>query len=130
MNCLHPEHKNRKASSRGICKSCYVVACRLVKSGAVTWQQLEKAGKVRGKKGNELEKYYGAPLQLAPSPRVLPVQKSPKLQKYPVGSLAIWDGQRVKVISFNTENGYELEYAETGDWAEDCVAESDLSPAN
>lgn len=128
MNCLHPEHKNRKASSRGICKSCYVVACRLVKSGVVTWQQLEKSGKVRGKKGNELERYYGSALQPASNAKPEAAQKSHKTPKYPVGSLAIWDGQKVKVVSFEPEIGYELEYAETGNWAENGIPESELTP--
>ena len=113
MNCLHPEHKNRKASSRGICKSCYVVACRLVKSGAVTWQQLEKAGKVRGKKGNELEQYYSEP-------------KKPDGQKYPKGALVLFHGEKVKVASYAIGAGYWLVDPETGANKGSFVDECDL----
>jgi len=42
--CLHPAHK-AKAAVRGLCKSCYSVACKLVKDGQITWDALEKAGK-------------------------------------------------------------------------------------
>jgi hypothetical protein len=44
--CLHPEHKHKKPTTRGLCSGCYSTACKLISEKKVTWAGLEAAGKV------------------------------------------------------------------------------------
>jgi len=48
--CLVPGCKN-KVLTRGICRFDYMSAWNLVKDGDITWDKLEKAGKVLPKAG-------------------------------------------------------------------------------
>jgi hypothetical protein len=43
MKCLTPECENN-AVIRGLCKNCYGVASRIIKSGDVSWAQLVTLG--------------------------------------------------------------------------------------
>lgn len=43
MRCVI-EGCDRKASSRGLCHTCYITALRLVQAGETDWTALEKAG--------------------------------------------------------------------------------------
>jgi len=44
VKCLRPDCA-REANIRGLCRTCYAVARAMVKSGAVTWENLEAEGK-------------------------------------------------------------------------------------
>jgi hypothetical protein len=46
MKCLNPNCQ-RDAHTRGLCKSCYHTACRLVKDKRTTWETLIETGKAR-----------------------------------------------------------------------------------
>lgn len=46
VKCLNP-HCQKEAATRGLCIGCYNVARRLVKKGIVTWETLQKHGRVR-----------------------------------------------------------------------------------
>jgi len=53
--CMYPEC-GRKSKTRGLCLACYRAAAYLVKTGTVSWEQLEKDGKCkasvrRGRRG-------------------------------------------------------------------------------
>ncbi|QDU94517.1 hypothetical protein Pla8534_23080 [Lignipirellula cremea] len=56
--CLNPECEG-KTSLRGLCKSCYAQALKMVKSGDVDWATLEQYGAARPpfKKPRRLTKY-------------------------------------------------------------------------
>jgi len=41
--CMNPKC-SRKASTRGVCWTCYNTMSRMVKAGETTWKQLETAG--------------------------------------------------------------------------------------
>lgn len=42
--CLNPSCTN-EAYARGLCKSCYGIAYRIVQDGIKTWEDLEEQGK-------------------------------------------------------------------------------------
>jgi hypothetical protein len=44
--CLNPSCP-RDANTRGLCKSCYHTACRLIKQGRTTWAELIEQGKAK-----------------------------------------------------------------------------------
>jgi hypothetical protein len=68
--------------TRGICQNCYRVATKLVKSKAITWKELEAAGKVQkpraGGRGLGVENsprwdyFRGKVASVAPVPAVEP----------------------------------------------------------
>jgi hypothetical protein len=45
--CMTPGCGREGCLTRGICQNCYRVATKLVKGKAVTWKELEAAGKVQ-----------------------------------------------------------------------------------
>lgn len=51
QRCITPTCKRRQRS-RGLCHSCYNVACKLVWGGKTTWEKLEAAGKALPSKTN------------------------------------------------------------------------------
>ena len=46
VKCLNPRCQ-KEAATRGLCPNCYGVARRLVKKGVVTWEMLQKHGRVQ-----------------------------------------------------------------------------------
>jgi len=45
MKCLNPNCQ-KAAQSRGLCQSCYVRACEVVRAGLTTWKKLVAAKKI------------------------------------------------------------------------------------
>ena len=50
MKCLRPDCQ-RKPLCRGLCASCYTIASQIVKTGQLTWEELEKQGRSKPLRG-------------------------------------------------------------------------------
>ena len=92
-------------------------------TGRTTWEKLEQSGVAKRKGIGKLEDLI---MQKVNS-RFIPAPAPARPLEYPVGSVVKYGDSLVKVIG--CENGlHELEYAETGDWADNEVPASKLSP--
>lgn len=94
-----------------------------MKTGRTTWEKMEIAGIAQRKGVGKIEDMIMSKI----NSRFGPVPAGVTECKYPVGSFAMYGDSKVKIIGF--ERGqYELEYAETGDWAANEVPSYELSP--
>ena len=57
--CLHPDCAT-EAVSRGLCPGCFSTVSRLVKERRVTWEALEKSGKIGPSKRKKSEWFLEA----------------------------------------------------------------------
>jgi len=49
---------NNRAFARGLCRSCYAVASRLVQAGTVTWLWLEKNNRCLPRREGEVKQWF------------------------------------------------------------------------
>ena len=115
MNCLTVGHQDREVFCRGVCKTCYITAQRIVNSKQATWEDLEKALVVRGKRVSAIRSQMLQSVKTAlakngtavanaqqhsgdaSAKQHVAVVAASQTDLIPVGEWVISDGQRLKI---------------------------------